>query len=333
MKRKPVQDESLIKQSKTALNQWGEQWRAHAKEHSKYKQKPMSDFLNIGVGKAVLCVANGYSTEEEMETIKKYQHNVDILCCDKSLGHLIRNGIYPTYCLVCDANVDYEVYLKPYEDKLQKTTLFMNVCANPLWTRNGNWKDMYFFVNRDVIQAELEFMKLSGCQNTMAAGTNVSNAMIIALTQSDNESRRNWFGYDKILLIGFDYSWRADGNYYAYDKDGGGKSSYMRHMYFSTMTGKFAYSSGNLVFSKDWLQKYIESFNLPVVQCSKDSLLQTKHKGQLAYQMQYRYKTEDAATVKKLISELNTLQQQLLVAKKRIDEIGRDHYKSFAASS
>jgi hypothetical protein len=146
--------EDITQQSLRAINQWGTLWRTHAKEHSKYEMRSLEELENVGIGKAVVCVANGYSLELEIETLKKYQGNVDILCCDKTLGHLLDNGITPTYCIVCDAKVSYEKYLEPWKDKLQNTILFQNVCGNPEWTNQGNWKDRYFFVNKDVLGSE-----------------------------------------------------------------------------------------------------------------------------------------------------------------------------------
>lgn len=327
--------DQLIKQSKTAYNQWCLQWRDHAKKHYKIKSKPLSDFENIGIGKAILAVANGYSFEENIDTIKKYKDNVDILCCDKTLGHLLDNGITPTYCLVCDANVDFEKYMEKYKDKLQDTILFINACANPKWSHNGNWKDIYLFVNRDVIDSHLEFAELAGLtgtSNMIPAGTNVSNAMIILLTQCDNNARKNFFGYDKILLIGFDYSWKHKGNYYAFDKDGGGKDMYMKHAYFNSPSGEFCYASGNLIFSKDWILKYINTFNLPVVQCAKDSLLQLKHNGNLEYQMQYGYKNEDAWEMKILANEFKTVREKFNKIKNRMTTISKDHWDHYLQS-
>jgi len=327
-----MRDEALIKQSKTAYNQWAKQWQSHARQHFSKDHNSLNKLANSGIGKAILCAANGYSLEEHIETIRLYQGNVDIMCCDKSLGALLDNGIIPTYCMVCDANVNYEKYMEKYKDQLKDTILLINVCANPQWSKNGNWKDIYYFVNKDVINSHLEFSELSGCKNFIPAGTNVSNAMVIMLTQSDNEGRKNFFGYDKILLIGFDYSWRNDGNYYAYDYDGGGKRNYMCHTYFNTPGGKFGYTSGNLTFSKDWIKKYIDTFNLPVVQCSKDSLLQLRLNGELSYQMQYRHKSEDSTKVKYLVDKHNEVQSKLIEIKKRLEEIQKDHYQSFIKS-
>src|SRR3990167_5578919 len=155
-------DKSMIEaQSKSAYGQWCDQWRSQAKIHSKFKMKSFSDLENSGIGRAVLCVANGYSFEENIETIKKHKDNVDILCCDKSLGHLLNNGIKPKYVVICDANVNYEKYLSPYLDQLSETIALVNVCANPQWTENIKWKDIYFFVNKDIIDSYLQYNNAS----------------------------------------------------------------------------------------------------------------------------------------------------------------------------
>ena len=45
---------------------------------------------------------------------------------------------------------------------------------------------------------------------------------------------------------GFDYSWKHDGKYYAFDEDAGGKRYYMRHVYGISGSGKLIYTSNNL---------------------------------------------------------------------------------------
>lgn len=327
-----MNDKMIRAQSEAAYKQWCVQWRDHAKQHSVYTQKPLKDFENIGVGKALLCVANGYSLEENIETIKKYQHNVDILCCDKTLGILLDHGITPTFCMVCDANVDYEKYMKPYEGQLQDTILFINVCANPKWSENGNWLDRYFFINKDIIKSEQEFSELSKCTNFIPAGTNVSNAMVILVTQSDNHGRKNFFGYDKILLIGYDYSWKANGKYYAYDETGGGKANYMRHSFIVTQSGECAYTSGNLSFSCDWLNKYIKAFNLPVVQCGKDSILNLGLTRDLETQIIYQYKPDDRNMVHNLTKDLEKVQKIQNKILKQLTQIGQEHWQAFTQS-
>ena len=324
--------DQIHKQSQNSYRQWAPQWREHAKLHSQYQMKSMEAWRYSGFGQAALCVANGYSFEENIATIQKYQHNVDIVACDKSLKHLIQHGIKPKFCVVADANVSYEKYLEEVKDELNETILVANVCANPKWTANGNWKDRYFFSVMDVLGSEKEWTALSGCPNIIAAGTNVSNGLVIFLTQCDNNSRQNFFGYDKILLIGFDYCWRPYKSYYAFDSAGGGKTNYMRHSYMMDMNNNACVSSNNLIFSAKWLDTYMTAFKLPLVQCSRNSLFATRNMGVLSEQMQYAFRKEDAKQLQAFYR-----QRQFLAAKQKelteqMTQMARDHHYSFLGS-
>jgi len=323
----------IIAQSKTAYEQWKEQWRKQATHHSKYApHKSLSDFENYGIGRACLLVANGYSLEKNIETIRENQDNVDIFCCDKTLGVLIDHGITPDFCLVADANVNYKKYMEPWKDKLQDTILFSCITANPEWTDNGNWKDKYFFVNKDSINSQEEFSALGKCNNLIPAGTNVSNAMLLMLTQCDNGAPRNFFGYDVYGLIGFDYSWQWDGNYYAFDKLGNGKYNYMRHIYPINRGGKQVYSSQNLIFSAQWLEKYLSIFRLPVVLCSDDSVLQKCNVVPIENVLKYSYKVDDKDRIKDLVGLLKQYQLKLDKVVRDIQAIGEDHALSYQRS-
>lgn len=321
-----IDEKSVRAQSESAYKQWGKQWDENAKRISTIPQKDLLDFQNSGIGKAALLIANGYSFEKNIELIKEYQNNVDIFCVDKCLIHCINNGIIPKFCIVCDANVSYEKYLKPIKDKLSETIIISNACANPLWVENGNWKDRYFFVNKDVLHLEKRYSELSGCHNIVPAGTNVSNALIVLLSQADERGKNNFFGYDKILLIGYDYSW-TDDSYYSFDKDGGGKANYMKMAYLPVPSGRIAYTSNNLLFSAKWAQKYISTFGLNVFQCSKDSILGGKKVVDLKEQLQYQYKSDDSAKVVEALKERREAMAKIDGINKMIFNIGRDHFK------
>jgi hypothetical protein len=328
-----INEQSIRQQSEAAYKQWAEKWRKHCKEHSDYAMKPMSDFQNSGVGKAVLCVANGNSFERSIETIVEHKDNIDILCCDKTIGHLLSFGIKPKYCMVCDASVDFDKYLAKYQDDLDETTLFISVCGNPEWTRKGNWKTRYFFTNKDVLGSEKEFNEISGCVNVIPAGTNVSNAMVILLTQSDNDGRNNFFGYDKILLTGFDYSWLPSKGYYAFDWDGGGKRQYMKHIHGLNHKGELAYTSTNLHFSSAWLHKYITTFNLPVVQCSEGTILFWKGVHKLEEQINYSFQTDDRGKVLSLMKKKRQLMDQMRQVEANLINIGEQHLRNYLATT
>lgn len=325
----------IISQSEGALRQWKDVWIKHATEAAKHPMKSIAHFEGSGAGRACLLIANGASFEKEIETIKKYQGNVDIICCDKSLGHCLDNGITPTFCLVADANVSFEKYCEKWKDKLQDTILFSSVCANPKWANGGNWKELYFYCVKDAIATEKIFQKISGCPNIVAAGTNVSNTMIIFMSQCDNERPGNFFGYDKYLMIGFDYCWLWNGNYYAFDHEGKGKRYYMRHNYGRTIGGDYCYTSNNLGFSLSWIQKYIETFRLPVVQCSRDTVFPTPcirgGAADLAAQMQYRGTIDGKAQMERL-KKIRELSEERRKLNSELLKGRRTQYFDFAAS-
>ncbi len=325
-------NESMIRaQSTAAYKQWAPQWRDQAKAHAKYPMKSMLELENTGVGKAVLCVANGYSFEENLTTIQKHQGNVDILACDKTMGSLLDNGVIPKYVMVCDANVDFERYCEKWKEQLSDTVLLVNVCGNPKWAAE-KWKDVYFFINKDILGSEKEFAEISGCQNFIPAGTNVSNAMVVMLTQSDNSGRRNFFGYDKILLIGYDYSWRFGEKYYSFNKNGDDKDKYMRHMYTNTTDGSFAYTSGNLAFSAQWFETYVRSFNLPVINCTTKSILMNIKNTDLESQITYRFKTENSSILKETLLKLKQINNFKKQLETQIQGIQKEHWNSFMCS-
>lgn len=321
------------KQSEQVLQQQGDKWRAHAKQHAELApHKSLDDFQNVGVGKALIIVANGYSFEKQIDVLKERHHGHDVMCCDKTLGHLLNHGIKPTYCLVADANVKYS-YMEPWKDQLNKTILFMNVTANPEWSFNGNWKDKYFFVNFDVLRSEREFMPLSKCPNKVAAATNVSNNMVVFVTQCDNNQRRNFFGYDKIILLGFDYSWLPDGHYYAFDKTGKGKHNYMRHIYTINRHAKLVFTSSNLLFSAQWLENYLSIFKLPVVNCSPDGILGKVKTRPLAEQIPYTFKVGHRDIVKSEIRRRDELAVELRRIEHRLMGIGEQHWNNFVQTT
>jgi len=324
-----ISKEQIKKQSESAYNQWCNQWRDHANKHSAYEMKSLNDFENIGIGRSCILVANGASLEKDIDALK--EAHSDIMCCDKTLGTLLDHGIKPNYCFVADANVDYKKYLEPWRKQLGGTILFMNVCGNPRWTQES-WADRYFLVNEDILKSEKEFSKISGCNNLIPAGTNVSNAMLVLLSRSDNTARKNFFGYDKYILTGYDYCWHPGGNYYAFSESGEGKHNYMRHAYGVDSEGQLCYSSNNLIFSAKWLEQYVSTFKLPVVQCSRGTLVPLTKQGVLKDHMKYNYKSEDKKIVKELQVDLAKLTDMTNQLQNKMKQISKDHFYSFLGS-
>lgn len=260
-------------QSDAVFGQFGEKvWIPNAKVNSKLPRKDTSEFHNIGIGKHLLCCALGESLEEKIDVIKKYRDKVDVLTCDKGFELLLNQGIKADYVILCDANIVFDKWIKNAINETKGVKLLATPYANPEWTTK--WKgDRYFFINEDAIDSHKIFQGIFGEGIRMIpAGSNVSNAMIIFFTGSNNENNINYSGYERFILVGYDYSWRPEGHYYAW-KDPVPKRFYMHHRTVMDCNMDTVYTSENLMFSAKWLYSYITTFNLPVVNCSGRGLL------------------------------------------------------------
>ena len=245
-------------QSKNAYAQWKNTWAAHATKNGKLFHKngtSHQDALYCGVGKRLLIVATGPSLEAEMENIKKYRDEVDIMCVDKSYHMLVEHGVIPDFVVICDAGISYDKYCKPYLEQTKDVTLLSNITANPDWTHN--WKGrIIFFVNKDNIQTELEYMQLSGVPKSeiIPAGSNVGNSCVIFASQV--------MGYRAYGLIGYDFGWRNNQNYYSYDTTTE-KRYWMKHMAMIDLNGDIINTSQNLSFSSRWLTDFYRGILYP----------------------------------------------------------------------
>lgn len=328
-----MKDSDVVAQSKSAYGQWAEQWREHSKIHAEnFEMKDWKkEFHYSGVGRVILCVANGYSFEENLPIIKEMADRIDILACDKSLGHLLRAGIKPKFCVMCDANVKAEDYLDEFADQLSETILFANVCGNPSWTLGRKWKEVFFFCNQDVLNSHLEFSKISGCKQFIAAGTNVSNQMVVLLTQSGPEGRQNFFGYDRIVLIGYDYCWEA-GKYYAFDNHARGKDYYMGQIFLKDRRHEHVKTSPNLLFSARWFDKYVRGYGLPVVNGSKRTISDVPYL-ELRKALDYNYQELDQPILVAMLKKQAELVKQMGQVNAVISDIADRHMRSHLATA
>lgn len=266
-------------QSRQVWSHYGKKWIEHAEINAKLPRIPASAFINIGLGRTLLCVAMGESLEANIDIIKKYRERFDILTCDKGFGKLLDHGIKADFVELADAAIDYDKWLNPYIDQTEGVKLISTVYANPAWTTA--WKgDICFYMNKDAISSEKHFIPLFGSDlRVVPASSNVSNAMVVFMTGCDEYNRSNYSGYQRIFLIGYDYSWRPDGNYYAWDNPKP-KRNYMAHRVMMDFKGDIVITSENLVFSAQWLKQYVETFNLPVINLSDRGILDIPMKGQ-----------------------------------------------------
>lgn len=260
--------QDVKKQSEAVFGQFGHsKWIPYAKENCKHpNRKDANDLAGKGVGKVLLCVALGASLEEQAEIIKKYRHKIDIICVDKALKPLLEHGIKPDYVMLCDCNIVWQKW-GPKEEETEGISLIATPYANLDWTRK--WRGpIYFYCNRDAIGSEKIFTEIMGENTrTIPASSNVGNAQLVFMTGNDEWNIGTFSGYEKYILIGYDFSWKLDRNYYAWSNPKP-KRYYMNHLRMIDKNFDMVFTSENLKFSAKWMNQYIRAWKLNVVNCS-----------------------------------------------------------------
>ena len=256
-------ESEVLQQSRSAYGQWAPLWRKNCAmngEVYKAHNDRLSDLYGRGIGKRLVIVAMGASLEESIATIRANRTVVDVLCVDNALGALIDHGITPDYVVLMDAQVSWKKYGAKYAERAKSARLIMNVNGNPEWSRGWRGK-VYFGVNKDNIQSEVEFSKISGVQELVPAGSNVGNGAVILATSV--------LDYSAIFLVGNDSSWRDTDNYYAFGDSE--KRHYMSHSVAVDVEGQLTNTSTNLMFSARWLADYINlnCKTTRVINCSR----------------------------------------------------------------
>ncbi len=259
-------------QSKAVWKQFGESlWIPNANKNAKLKHFNLNELQHSGIGKTAVLCAMGSSLEDNIESLKKNRHKVDVIACDKAFGPLLDHGIKSDYVVVADAGIPYR-WIEKYIPQTEGVKLFATPYANPEWTHN--WRGpIYFYVNQDAIESERTFMPIMGAgTRVIPASSNVSNAMVVLFTNCEGKKNENWGGYERYLLLGYDYSWPKNGNYYAWNNPLP-KRYYMNHRTLMDIRGNVCFTSENLLFSTKWLISYVTTFNLPVINIGLKGLL------------------------------------------------------------
>jgi hypothetical protein len=312
---KLLSNEEVINQSKTVYGQFGESvWIPNAKKNVVLKHEDANKLVSCGIGKVLVLVGMGSSLEDQVESIKKYRDRCDVCVCDKGFGPLLEHGVKADYVFLCDANIPYR-HIEPYIDKTDGVGLIATPYANPEWTTN--WKgSRYFFVMRDAIESEQNFFPIFGQIRGVPAGSNVSNGMLSFFCGCDEYNDKNWAGYERYLLIGYDYSWPAKGNYYAWS-DPRPKRHYMCHRTILDMNMKSAFTSENLYFSAKWMMSYLSKFRIPVVNCSGRGLLMLSKQSTLEKELsRLKPKEQVSRIVRQSFEALRQLSNALEESKK-----------------
>lgn len=294
-----------VKEQSTAVfGQFGESlWIPNAKVNSALPRRPSEELKACGVGKTLLFAVMGESTEANVELIKKNRAQYDLAVCDKLFGYFIDRGIKPDFVMISDASIPFR-WLERHVGATEGVKLIATPYANTAWTKA--WRgDKYFYVNMDAIQTEKHFIPMFPDSRVIPAASNVSNAMVVFFTGSTNQGAANWAGYERYLLMGYDYSWRphestkkwnpeaVTGKYYAFE-DPSPKRFYMNHRTMLDIKGNIVHTSENLFFSAKWLYSYVTSFNLPVINCSGRGIMGLPLMGDFEAEAK-RFSTDPAA--------------------------------------
>jgi len=175
------------------------------------------------------------------------------------------------------------------------------------------------------------YFSMFGQDMMTSSGIVMYFSVMSAIVKEYTKWKRNFFGYDKILTIGFDYSWKD--KYYAFNHDGNGKINYMRHVFMTNQAGEYVHTSNNLLFSAKWLNDYVKYYDLPVINCSTDSIFAAKKcTDDLSGQMQYQYRVHDSPLLQKLVRIHEELREKIALNERKIYNIVVDH-KQKALSS
>lgn len=262
--------QEVLAQSKAAFEQWGPTWDKWAElngklHREKFNNNSTQDLLFYGAGKTLLCCAYAPGFEKAMPTIVKHKSDaVDIACVDKCYGALCDAGIVPAVCCVADAGISVEKWLAPWKKYTKDTILLCCVTANHEYIKE--WEGpVYFYVNKDNIKSEERYIEKSGVKEVIPASSNVGNSLVVFACQI--------LGYDKYLLVGYDFSWGEDEKYYAYtDSD---KRYWMGHAFAVDYAGRVVKTSSNLLFSCRWLSDYgkaMHNTGIEILNCSGQGL-------------------------------------------------------------
>jgi len=245
-----LSEQEILNQSRTAYAQWRDKWHEHAKVNGEVYRKSgrkVTQLAYSGYGRQLIVVAMGASLEQHIDLIRERQTDplIDVAVVDKGFKTLIEHDIIPKYVFLADAGVDFAQWVGPVIDKTKDSILIANITANPEWVQK--WLGpVYFYINRDNIKTQDIFMPLSGCKELIPASSNVGNSVLVFAVQ--------FLGYDEHLLVGYDFAWNCNGNYYAFNDND--KRFWMKHLQGIGIDGELMYTSGNLQFSRKWLEDF-----------------------------------------------------------------------------
>lgn len=319
-------------QSEAVFKQFGESvWIPNAKENAKLEHRPIEELHSIGLGRCIVIAAMGESTEEQVDVIRAKRDKFHLAVNDKLFGYFIDRGIVPDFVMISDANIPFR-WLEKHVEATKNVRLIATPYANTQWTKA--WLGpRYFYINMDIIRSERYFFDMFPDTRIIPASSNVSNSMVCFFVGTVAGPPENWGGYEKYLLVGFDYSWRPSpeavgldltgiktGKYYAFE-DPKPKRFYMNHRTVHDINGDWCHTSENLYFSAKWMWSYTTGFGLPLVNCSGRGLLNIPLKGVLSKELEsVNIEPSVVKAVRKSFDELQAATKTLAAAREQFEK-------------
>jgi hypothetical protein len=257
-----VEKNETIEQSTRAFNRWKRIWDKNAKENAS-RWQDNEPLRGKGARRQAIVFSFGPSLERNIREVKSnnMHYDYDIICVDKALKSLVEGGIVPDYVMLCDAQVSFEKYGNVDPAVCKRATLISTITANPKWSKHWheNGGKIYFTVNKDGIGTHRRYREFldyrEGKSISIPASSNVGNSAYVITTIH--------MGYQTVLLAGYDYSFKLDGEYYGKANNAKDtnfklkKHSFNNHATAIDINYDFVQCSRNMDFSARWLTDFI----------------------------------------------------------------------------
>ena len=274
---KDVTSESeVIKHSKFAFEKWKSLWTNNCKENRPRIKTNLGMFVGKYSDRTAVLFSFGPSLIPNIKKFKRdYEGRTDIVigCVDKAFKTLVQNGIQPDYCLLADGSVSVDWVTGADHEAIKKCLLISLVYGSPkwseLWASVSGAQNIAWYLNKDNIDTHAYFAPLSGCWEVIEAASNVGNSLVVFSVKI--------FGCRTCTLYGYDYSWKPK-QYYGNGNHK--KSAFLGNIRKTDINGDIVYTSDNMLFSADWLGKYMfyvkHLYNVSIFNCTGSGILKER---------------------------------------------------------
>jgi hypothetical protein len=251
-----LHEQQVIEQSKLAYNVWKKLWENNCEQNYAHIKTSHSQILNKYKDKIIVLFAFGPSLADNINEFKEYTSNGTLTnyvvgCVDKAFTTLCDNGVQPDFCVIADGSISIRWIENADPENIKKCSLISNVYASPdwvkLWVKHSSSDNIYWFLNKDNINTHHHFSVKANYFEVIEAASNVGNTTCVFAVKI--------FGGRKVILYGYDYSWKGL-KYY-------GNGNHTRANVLGTnreldIHGDLVFVSDNMKFSADWLTRYVD---------------------------------------------------------------------------